>query len=523
MRFSFLFRLDLRRLILALALLSSLIILANSLYASYSVQRQILIDSNLESNHAYAAKLAGSIDDFLTSAQQQLHYSAGLLATRYNDANYLLEEANRLRQQTNSFNSVVVANASGIVLATSPDTLQIVGKKLTSAGATEALRERKPLISAPYMSMAGNLLVFISQPVYDGSGIYLGYIGGTIYLKEKSILHSLLGEHYHRDGSYLYVIDANRRILYHPKIERIGTLVGKNPAIDAVISGRTGDMHLSNSEGIDMLAGYAYVKTANWGVVAQRPTAAALAKLDSLMLDVLRNTMPLGLVTAVFIWLFSRLIAKPLWRLAESAKDMELPGTASRIDKIYCWYFESAQLKSAMLLGINLMHGTIGKLNSDVKTDPLTGLHNRRELTSTLEAWTREQRFFSVIALDIDHFKRVNDTYGHDIGDHVLQTLAQLMRESSRADDVLCRVGGEEFLLLLPNTSLHTASQVAERLRVVVEHHPIEPVGHITISLGVAHCPPDGIVQAEHVLKQADDLLYRAKNKGRNRVEVADP
>lgn len=128
MRFSFLFRLDLRRLILALALLSSLIILANSLYASYSVQRQILIDSNLESNHAYAAKLAGSIDDFLTSAQQQLHYSAGLLATRYNDANYLLEEANRLRQQTNSFNSVVVANASGIVLATSPDTLQIVGK-----------------------------------------------------------------------------------------------------------------------------------------------------------------------------------------------------------------------------------------------------------------------------------------------------------------------------------------------------------------------------------------------------------
>lgn len=523
MQTSFSFRLDLRKLILALAILSGIVTLANSLYASYRVQRQMLIDHTLESNHAYAAKLAGSIDDFLIAAQQQLYYSAKILAKHYNDTDYLLEEANRLRQQTNSFNSVVIANAQGIVLATSPDTLQIVGKKLTSVGATQALRERKPLISATYMSVVGNLLVFISQPVYDGSGIYLGYIGGTIYLKEKSILHSLLGEHYHRDGSYLYVIDANRRILYHPKIERIGTLVSKNPAIDAVISGRTGDMHLSNSEGIDMLAGYAYVKTANWGVVAQRPTAAALAKLDSLMLDVLRNTMPLGLVTAVFIWLFSRLIAKPLWRLAESAKDMELPGTASRIDKIYCWYFESAQIKSAMLLGINLMHGTIGKLNSDVKTDPLTGLHNRRELTSTLEAWTREQRFFSVIALDIDHFKRVNDTYGHDIGDHVLQTLAQLMREASRADDVLCRVGGEEFLVLLSNTSLHTAAQVAERLRASVENHPIEPVGHITISLGVAHCPQDGVLRADQVLKQADDLLYQAKNKGRNRVEVAGP
>lgn len=520
---SFIFRLDLRKLILALAILSGLVTLANSLYASYRVQRQMLIDHTLESNHAYAAKLAGSIDDFLIAAQQQLYYSAKILAKHYNDTDYLLEEANRLRQQTNSFNSIVFTNSEGIVLATSPDTLQVLGKKLASAGAIEALRERRPIISAPYISEAGNLLVFISQPVYDGTGKYLGYIGGSIYLKESSILHSLLGEHYHRDGSYLYIIDPNRRILYHPKIERIGTLVGKNPAIDTVISGRTGDMHLSNSEGIDMLAGYAYVKTANWGVVAQRPTAAALAGLDHLMLHVLRNTLPLALVTAVFIWLFSRLISQPLWKLAESAKDMELPGTASRIDKIYCWYFESAQLKNTMLLGINLMHGTIGKLNSDVKTDPLTGLHNRRELTSTLEAWTREQRFFSVIALDIDHFKRVNDTYGHDIGDHVLQTLAQLMRESSRADDVLCRVGGEEFLLLLPNTSLHTASQVAERLRVVVEHHRMDPVGHITISLGVAHCPPDGIVQAEHVLKQADDLLYRAKNKGRNRVEVADP
>jgi diguanylate cyclase (GGDEF)-like protein len=300
-------------------------------------------------------------------------------------------------------------------------------------------------------------------------------------------------------------------------------LVGKNPAIDAVTSGRTGDMRLSNSEGIDMLAGYAHVKTANWGVVAQRPTAAALAGLDHLMLHVLRNTLPLALITVAFIWLFSRLIAKPLWNLAESAKDMESQNTTSHIDKIHCWYFESAQLKNAILMGINLMHGTIGKLKSDVKTDPLTGLNNRRELTSTLEAWTREQRIFSVIALDIDHFKRINDTYGHDIGDHVLQTLAQLMREASRADDVLCRVGGEEFLVLLSNTSLHTAAQVAERLRASVENHPIEPVGHITISLGVAHCPQDGVLRADQVLKQADDLLYQAKNKGRNRVEVAGP
>ncbi len=128
MQTSFSFRLDLRKLILALAILSGLVTLANSLYASYRVQRQMLIDHTLESNHAYTAKLAGSIDDFLIAAQQQLYYSAKILAKHYNDTDYLLEEANRLRQQTNSFNSVMIANAQGIVLATSPDTLQIVGK-----------------------------------------------------------------------------------------------------------------------------------------------------------------------------------------------------------------------------------------------------------------------------------------------------------------------------------------------------------------------------------------------------------
>jgi len=155
-------------------------------------------------------------------------------------------EARRLRQQTNSFNSVVFVDASGKVLATSPDTLQIRGKKLDSEGGTEALRERRPLISKPYMSIAGNLLVFISHPVRDATGRYLGYIGGTIYLREASILHSLLGEHHHRDGSYLYVVDSKRLLIYHPELERVGTLVGGNSVIDAVTSGRSGDMRLGS-------------------------------------------------------------------------------------------------------------------------------------------------------------------------------------------------------------------------------------------------------------------------------------
>src|SRR5690606_840874 len=105
-----------------------------------------------------------------------LAYSARLLAENFEDADLLIAEADRLRLQTNSFNSVVFVDASGKVVATSPDTLSILGKKLDSPGAIEALKMRRPIISEPYISVTGNLLVFVSHPVTDSTGEYLGYI-----------------------------------------------------------------------------------------------------------------------------------------------------------------------------------------------------------------------------------------------------------------------------------------------------------------------------------------------------------
>ena len=519
--FSHVFRVNLRRLILSLAILSALITLANTFYASYRVQRQLLIDNTLASNRAYASKLADSVEQFLQSTHQQLAYSAGLLAKNFGDTSLLMTEAERLRLQTNSFNSVVFVDANGWVLATSPDTLEIRGKKLESPGAIEALRERRPLISSPYVSVAGNLLVFISYPVFDHAGQYLGYIGGTVYLKQKSILNNLLGEHYYRDGSYLYVVDQNRRLLYHPNPARVGEKVGKNPVIDALISGDTGGMRLHNSEGVDMLAGYAVVPLTRWGVVAQRPTQASLASLNELMFSVLRNTLPLALLTLLFIWWFAQLISRPLRQLADSAQDMGRSATADRIQNVRSWYFESSEIKRAMLVGFNLLHYKINKLRLDVQTDPLTGLHNRRGLDLALDLLQSEQRPFAVVSLDIDHFKSVNDTYGHDVGDQVLQSLARLMRNGSRDDDVLCRVGGEEFLILLPDVSPEIAEQVAERLRRQVEQLLIEPVGQITISVGVAH-RLQHVDEVGVVLKAADEMLYKAKRTGRNRVMVAE-
>lgn len=521
MSFAPFFRVDLRRLIVTLAILSGLITLSISFYASYQVQRDSLIASTLEANRAYAAKLAVGTETFFGAVQQQLRYSAAILAAQFHDDEALLSEAERLRLQTNSFNNVFIVDAHRVLRATSPDTRRLIGHRLHSPGSRKASRTRQPMISSPYISAIGTLVVTISHPIIDKDGVYLGYIGGTINLKEPNILNSMLGEHYYKDGSYIYAIDQNRRLLYHPDSKRLGTVVAENPVIDRVIHGESGSQRVINSLGYDMLAGFAPVPTASWGIVAQRPTAVTLHPLDDLMLEVLRQTAPLALLTFLCVWWLSGLISRPLWRLAKSASEMDKTNSPERIQHIRSWYFEAAQLKRAMQLGINLLHQRIGKLNLDAQTDPLTGLHNRRGLTLALDALSAEGHSFAVVALDIDHFKRINDGHGHDVGDQVIRHLAQLMTTCSRDADVLCRSGGEEFLMLLPNTNAESAQQVAERLRQCVEQAQIAPVGHITVSLGVAIWPihADSI---ERVLKLADGALYLAKQRGRNRSELAE-
>ncbi|MGL9722071.1 PDC sensor domain-containing protein [Symbiopectobacterium sp.] len=166
--------------------MSALITLANSFYATYRVQRDLLITNTLESNRVYASKLAAETQTFFENAQQQLAYSATILAEDFNDTVNLVQEADRLRLQTHSFNSVLVADAKGVVRATSPDTFQLIGQKLTTEGALAALKERVPLISQPYISAAENLIVLISSPIFDRSGRYLEFVGGSIYLKKTA-------------------------------------------------------------------------------------------------------------------------------------------------------------------------------------------------------------------------------------------------------------------------------------------------------------------------------------------------
>lgn len=152
--------------------------------------------------------------------------------------------------------------------------------------------------------------------------------------------------------------------------------------------------------------------------------------------------------------------------------------------------------------------------------DALTGLHNRRKLTSVLleaiEVSNRYKRPLSIILLDIDHFKRINDLYGHDAGDDVLKAFAKLISPLLRTSDVWGRWGGEEFLVICPETRSHAALEVAERLRSSLEHSSLLVEVQVTSSFGVATFSEEG--DARFLLKQADDALYEAKRNGRNQV-----
>ncbi|MDH0201690.1 sensor domain-containing diguanylate cyclase [Comamonas aquatica] len=510
---------DLRKLILMLSIVSGLVIVVSAFYAAYSVQRQQLIQASLANNYVYADKLAKTTDDFLGSAQQQLMFSAAVLSGKLHDKPTLASEVDRIRLQTDSFNSVLIVDVTTEVLATSPEALQITGLKLSTPGVLESIRQRAPFISNPYVSTAGNLLIFISHPIFSGNGDYLGFVAGTVYLKKKSALHRLLGEHYHKDGSYIYVVDQNRRLIYHPNAARLGETVDNNPLIDRLVQGDEGESIIVNSEGVEMLTGFAIARKTGWGVVAQRPMRAALAPLDHLMQQVVYKTLPAVILCFVVIVWSAKKISMPLRMLADGAQRMNDDGTEKNIQNVKSWYFEAQELKKAMLLGVGLLHGNIRKLREDLHKDPLTGLGNRRRLDAALQKFKSLQMDFSVLSIDIDYFKTVNDTHGHDVGDMVLQHLAQFLSHICRVDDVPCRVGGEEFIILLPGTHKLDAAKIAERLRQNVEATDIPVVGKITISVGIS-CYPEDARDVFAVFKHSDEMLYQAKRHGRNRVEV---
>jgi diguanylate cyclase (GGDEF)-like protein len=162
------------------------------------------------------------------------------------------------------------------------------------------------------------------------------------------------------------------------------------------------------------------------------------------------------------------------------------------------------------------------RLRDMAVTDPLTGAYNRRYLEEqarqAIDAWRRNQQLSTLLILDVDHFKRINDKYGHAGGDAAIKSVVEVISKRLRAIDTLCRFGGEEFVVLLQQTGLAGATVLAEELRGLVESARILPEGSVTVSIGVSEVST--VETLDRWFKLADSGLYLAKRNGRNRVEM---
>ncbi|MEK9167367.1 MAG: GGDEF domain-containing protein [Patescibacteria group bacterium] len=179
----------------------------------------------------------------------------------------------------------------------------------------------------------------------------------------------------------------------------------------------------------------------------------------------------------------------------------------------------------------------ITKLRSQLTTDELTQILNRKGLIEILKPWAREVayqlanpdrrkalivRALSLVFVDVDHFKNVNDTYGHQAGDLALKTIAKILRENVREIDIVGRYGGEEMVIGLIGANLQDARKIAEHLRVKIADTPVkfrDQIIIITASFGVAALAAD--LNLDDLIRNADEALYRAKNSGRNKVVTA--
>lgn len=518
-----LFRIDLRRLILWMCLFFVFLALGNSLHAAYQVQRGLLLQHSLDANRAYAEKLAKVAESFLESSAQTLEAAALDITDSGLDPVATQKELDQLASVTENFNVIFAVNAAGVVFAAMPDSGFVVGTHLQNEQATRLLASKEATaISGAFKGPADRWLSIISRPLFLPDGSYGGFVGGAVHLQHGNSLQNALDKHHFEDGAYFYIVDETGTVVHHPEHSLIGSSFRGIKPVPAVLGGKTGTQRTTDAAANDLLISYAPIPLANWGVVAQRPTEAALSSVGELFVRTLYYTLPLFLISLLAIWWLARLIAHPLRELADVAGNLDDRTNFSRIRYIKTWYAEAALIQKGLMHSFSAVGNRIRKLHREGSTDPLTGLVNRRGLEAAIAKLMEAAQSVAVVTLDVDHFKTVNDKHGHAVGDEVLKAITALIVAEARREDVVARTGGEEFVVLLPETGLDPARRFAERLRSAIEKSCFDGVGNVTISVGIA-CYPEHGANVRDTLVLADAALYRAKEAGRNCVRWGEP
>lgn len=487
--------------------------------AIFLFQKKNIEESLIENNIAYAQKLADTTDRYLRTAQQELAWSASQIKT-LDDVIYLSHESDRLRLQSGFFNTVVVVNRDAVIAATSPESIKLVGVKLKSVASRQSIDTKKPFISSPFTSATGNYVIFISQPIFTPEGNYIGYIGGTIYLKKQSMLSDILSQHFLNREAVVSIVSNEGLIIFSHDQSKTGEKMVLPASLQKRLADTQNGRFITENDGHKLLIGYANLRTTGWNVFM----AGTSETVNAILLHSVRNILwfiigILAMTTGIMVLLAGR-IALPLEKLAEMVREGGSNATAESVRGVKAWYYEADCLTEAVRDHRKAVSGHMAAISDEAMTDPLTGVYNRRGFTVMADRLINTSEH-CVIAIDIDHFKNINDTFGHDAGDDALVSLASLLRQACRPTDIVSRFGGEEFIVLLTHTGLADGTMTAERIRLTVSTSHFPGAGKMTISAGVAVFIGNESAREEG-LSRADEALYQAKRAGRNRVSVND-
>lgn len=486
---------------------------------SYCEAKKSLYATTFQLNEQSAIKMGITMNTVFRSMRNTLMGNAKHLSEQLALGSPLQPHVNHFMESNDYFNEIIVVERNGRV-ATASAKDPVIDSLLAGEPGQQALAAQGPTISEPFRSENGQIIVLMTYPIVNDKGEYYGYLGGTIHLHENNVLYEIFGENtINESGTYTYVVDRSGHILYHPDGNRLGDNVSANAVVQKVIRGQHGYEEVTNSKGDVYLAGYTAVEENGWGIVVQTPAKAIQTQAVRIIIKEILYTLPFFLLLLFFTILLARKLAAPFALLAATAERITAGKPVDTLPHHAIFSYEANQFYQTVMLAMNKLQKQAEYLKNEAQTDALTGLPNRRALDTLLAAWLRERKPFSIVAIDIDFFKKVNDTYGHQVGDQVLQFLAGIMQGNSRKGDYCCRYGGEEFVILLPHTPSEEAYRMSERIRKTLEQTN-SPTGRpITISCGVASFP-DHAKTAEELLECADQALYTAKRQGRNRTAI---
>ncbi|MCZ8532434.1 sensor domain-containing diguanylate cyclase [Psychrobacillus psychrodurans] len=491
-------------------------IIVSTFSSSYFVTKKILVENSLEQNRVYSMKLAHMTDEVFSYMQSNLEARKSDVIKHLNDPKTVTNILQQLNISGENFNSLSVINDQGIAIATTPN-IGIVGSKISSFGVKEAFARKEAFISKPYYAQTGRLLILITTPLFGDSGEYLGMLNGTVYLEEDNFIRDILAEHYSQDGSYVYVVDRDGTLIYHPNKTRIGESVESNLVVQKLLEEKSGALQLDNTLGTNFLAGYTYIEKSKWGVVSQTPYTSALKPLSGIMLTIFIFSLPFIIIFLVSAFYVSTKLASPLRKLAiNTLRDVD---DQEEVIDVPTWYFEAKQLTMTIENYRKRQRETVESMKEISVTDPLTGLKNRRYADILFGKLFDQQTNFSIIMLDIDHFKQVNDKYGHIAGDDVLKFISIILKDLCSEQGECIRLGGEEFLVLLSKKDIQAAYILGEHIRMTIENSVPPIQTKLTVSLGVGEYKC-GETQTQF-MNRIDLALYEAKANGRNNTVIA--